>query len=364
MLEGSLRRALEGIISRNGDVNEVAELAAKCQMRGGMDPDEWKDALGALARIGSESFVWLTAGEGIMLRFSAGRQVVIALTDCWPYQHDAIEEDELKELIGDYVHWVAAQSNEQVCAFCWALLRAQPRRQGSVAQLPIYWLMRQGRLRGDIELSSLELAVALADEETAMFWWPDERWRVTHWQGASEAYKLFLDHGSSLVRAAASKALGRLHKGLRDRMDTPALNDMLQEMAQREAKFAGVAGPFLEGTDWGIDDWSDILESFDMRAWFLDTLRNSGREPDWPEAQALEFYAQEYLNADGAAIEELIEMGREELALMTATSVPENLELLRPVLEEMARSENPRIAQAVQAYLAEHGQATGRQWLN
>jgi hypothetical protein len=30
----------------------------------------------------------------------------------------------------------------------------------------------------------------------------------------------------------------------------------------------------------------------------------------------------------------------------------------------MARSEDPRIAKAIQSYLAEHGQATGRQWLN
>lgn len=121
----------------------------------------------------------------------------------------------------------------------------------------------------------------------------------------------------------------------------------------------GVAGPFLEGDDWGIEDWGDLLRDFDLRQWFLDTLRRSGKEQDWPEAQALEFYAQEYLCADGAAIEDMLEMGREELALMTAMNLVENVELPRPVLERIARSENPKVAAAVQAYLAEHGQATG-----
>ena len=166
------------------------------------------------------------------------------------------------------------------------------------------------------------------------------------------------------MRAAAAKALGRLYTGLRDRFDTPPITDLLTLMASHEARHAGIAGPFLEGSDWGLDDWTDLLGSFDMRRWFLDTLRNSSREPDWPEAQALEFYAQEFFSADGAAIEELLAMGREDLALMAATNFPDHVELLRPVLESMARSENPRIASAMRSYLAEHGQASGRQWLN
>jgi len=333
-------------------------------MYAGMDPADWKDCIGALARLASESYAWLTPGEGALLRYGSGRQIAIALTDCWPFQTDAIEEDELKDLIGFYVTWLATQSDERVCSFCWALLRAQPRRQGSPAQSPLYWLLRQGRLKGDIEMAALELAVALTDEETAMFWWPQERWQAADWPSCSKPYARFLDHTSSLVRAASAKALGRLHTGIRDSVDTPSISQLLNEMSQRESTSPGVAGPFLEGADWGIDDWSDILGDFDMRTWFLDTLRNSGKEPDWPEAQAFEFYAQEFLCSDGAAIEEILAMGRDDLALMTATNIPENVELLRPVLEAMARSENPKVAKAIQAYLAEHGQSSGRQWLN
>lgn len=122
-----------------------------------MEENHWIDALGALARLASEGFAWLSAGKGAMLRFGAGRQVVIALTDCWPYQMDAIEEQALNELIGFFINWLETQNDERVYAFCWALMRAQPRRQGSTAQSPIYWLLRSGRLKGDIELPSLEL---------------------------------------------------------------------------------------------------------------------------------------------------------------------------------------------------------------
>ena len=364
MVEGSLRRELEALLERHAAASELATLAGKCEMRAGMNGSEWKDAMGALARLASELFSWLTKAEGALLRYGAGRQVAIGLTDCWPFQGESPEDAELKDLLGIYVNWLAKQSDEKVCAFCWSILRAQPRRQGSTAQAPIYWLMRQGRLRGDIEMESIELAVALTDEETAMFWWPDERWSIVEWESGAEPYLHFLDHPSSLVRAAAAKALGRLHSGLREKGSAPPMVYLLEMIAGREKQQPGVAGPFLEGSDWGIDDWSDLIEDFDMRQWFLDTLRESGKEPDWPEAQALEFYAQEYLSADGAAIEAMIAMGREDLALVTAMSVPANVELLRPVLEEMGRSENPKIAKAMQSYLSEHGQRSGKQWLN
>lgn len=364
MIEGSLRRAVEGLIGRHATANEFAEFAASCQFYAGMDPADWKDSIGALARLASETYAWLPFNESSLLRYGSGRQVVIGLTDCWPFTSDPISEDELKDLIGFYVTWLSTQSDDRVCSFCWAILRAQPRRQGSPAQAPIYWLLRQGRLKGDIDMASLELAVSLMDEETNMFWWPDERWRAATWPAASGPYYHFLEHSSSLVRASAAKCLGRLHTGLRERIDTPSLADLLTEIARHESRNPGVAGPFLEGSDWGVEDWSDLLGSFDIRRWFLDTLRSSGREPDWPEAQALEFYAQELFSSDGAAIEELIEMGREDLALITATSIPENIDLLRPVLETMARSTNSDIAHAVQSWLAEHGQSTGRQWLN
>lgn len=368
MVDGALRREIEQLIGKHAAAGEFTALAVKAEMRAGMTSPEWTEAMGASARLAHEEFTWLTPSEAARLRYGAGRQVSIGLTECWPFQRESPNEDELKNLLGAYVDWLANGPDSRVCAFCWAILRSQPRRQGSSAQLPIYWLARQGRLTGDIAMSAMELAVTLTDEENAMFWWPDERWNVVRWDTAAHPYLHFLKDESSLVRAAAAKALGRLHAALRDSEEEaaglPPLADLLDMIGARERESAGVAGPFLEGSDWGIDDWADELGDFDIRRWFLDTLRHSAAEPDWPEAQALEFYAQEYFAADGAAIEEMIEMGREELAFMTATVNPEHVEVLRPVLERMAKSDDERMAKSMQGYLSEHGQRSGKQWLN
>ena len=56
-----------------------------------------------------------------------------------------------------------------------------------------------------------------------------------------------------------------------------------------------------------------------MRAWFLETLRRSGRERDVPHIQSLEFYADELFATDAHAIRKFLRMGRTELAVMTAT---------------------------------------------
>ena len=368
MVDGALRREVEQLIGKSAAAAEFTNLALRAEMRAGLSGPEWTDSIGTLARIAAEDFSWLSPGDAVRLRFSASRQISVGLTECWPFQTESPTEEDLKELLGAYVDWIASQPDSRVCSFCWSILRAQPRRQGSNAQLPIYWLVRQGRLSGDIAMSSIELAVTLTDEENAMFWWPDERWSIVRWDTAAIPYLHFLNDESSLVRAAASKALGRLHAALRDSDEAtnglPPLAELLDMIGSRERSSAGVAGPFLEGSDWGIDDWQDLLGDFDIRRWFLDTLRHSDSEPDWPEAQALEFYAQEYFAADGAAIEEMIDMGREELAFMTATANSNNIEVLRPVLEQMARSNDERLAKSMQGYLAEHGQRSGKQWLN
>ncbi len=137
MFNSSLRRQLEDLIGQQATANEIAAFAADCQMHQGMHPDDWKDALSSLSRLASEPFSWLAEPESALLRYGAGRQVAIALTDCWPYQNDAIEEDELRAIMGFYVQWLAAQSDDRVCAFVWAILRAQPRRHGTVDQTTI-----------------------------------------------------------------------------------------------------------------------------------------------------------------------------------------------------------------------------------
>lgn len=97
-----------------------------------------------------------------------------------------------------------------------------------------------------------------------------------------------------------------------------------------------------------------------MRAWFLETLRTSRQpEPETPHLQTLEFYAHEFLSGDADAIRELLQMGRLELAVMTATEEPEAIDHLLPVLTEMAASEDPRVSAAIRKYLAEREQHAG-----
>ena len=98
MVEGSLRRELEALIEGHAGASELASFAGKCEMRAGMDGTVWKDAIGALARLASELYAWLSTGEAALLRYGAGRQIVIGLTDCWPFQTESPEDAELKEL--------------------------------------------------------------------------------------------------------------------------------------------------------------------------------------------------------------------------------------------------------------------------
>ena len=125
-------------------------------------------------------------------------------------------------------------------------------------------------------------------------------------------------------------------------------------MIQRyEKRTPGIAGPFLQGSGWGVGDWKDFAGVFDMPAWFLETLRTSGQELHVPHMLTLEFYAHELLSANGPAIEALLAMGRERLAVMAATERPEKIPELEDTLRAMAASQNARVSRAIEIYLAE-----------
>jgi hypothetical protein len=131
---------------------------------------------------------------------------------------------------------------------------------------------------------------------------------------------------------------------------------MLDFIQKQEQNRSGVAGPFLQGAgllddmnEW-MAEWPAAAE-FDMRAWFLETLRTSSRETEKPHFISLEFFAHELFCCDAAAIEEMIGMGREYLAVLTATEQPKCIDALLPVLMKMSESSNSRVALAIQEYL-------------
>jgi hypothetical protein len=52
-------------------------------------------------------------------------------------------------------------------------------------------------------------------------------------------------------------------------------------------------------------------------------------------------------------------MGRERLAVFTATEEPECIDRLLPLLTKMSQSSNPRVASVIQMYLKERSTLAG-----
>ena len=154
------------------------------------------------------------------------------------------------------------------------------------------------------------------------------------------------------MRGVAATALGTFFARVSEYAtdsSTPSLPDMLTFVQEREAQTPGIAGGFLQGAGWSMDE--GIWEGLDMKSWFLETLRQSRPEPKTPHVQTLEFYAHEFFAFDAEAIRELLNMGRKHLAVMTATEEPNAIPTLRPLLDEMAASDDPAISAAIREYL-------------
>jgi hypothetical protein len=273
-----------------------------------------------------------------------------AFTKLWsPAEH---RSSELREALGRFVRWVELLPDQLVVQFCWDLLAY---KRSSTPE-PVWWLKRSGRLHGAISYDNLSLAVSLADESDAMYWWPDERWEVAVWGRDSAPYLDLLNHASYLVRAAAGKTLGALFYGARTKgqaKNAPALADILALVQAKEIVTSGVAGPFLHGANWSVapEEWSSFGAGVDMRGWFVETLTRSARELDVPHIQSLEFYAHELFSFDDRAIRQFMKMGRTELAVMTATEEPGAIDKLLPLLNELAASDHHAVSAAIREYL-------------
>jgi hypothetical protein len=110
-------------------------------------------------------------------------------------------------------------------------------------------------------------------------------------------------------------------------------------------------------------DLSAFSAGFDLRSWFLDTLRLAKLEPDLPEILTIEFYAHEYFALDEDAIREMLRMGRKRLAVMTATQGYEAIDQMSGVLQEMANSDDTDVARAIREYLKVRRPHAGMQYM-
>ncbi len=350
-------------MERLGGLNQIPDLLARRDARGLLaclrafvfpldsTDEEWLLAAKLIGDTVAADLSWMNAEDREAAEYFAVRQVTNALTKSWPGRY--IVDGKIKEALLSFVKFLEGQNDRQVVDFAWDVLYADLTCEGRAERGPVLWMKDSGRLQGEFSFENLEHAIALAAEADAMYWWPDERWRVMRWVRDGHQFIEQMDHPSYLVRAAAAGCLGQVYRGCSQNEcaePSPAIPEIMEFLKRQEQRHAGVAGPFLMGAQWGLD-WK-VGREYDYRSWFLEVLRTSERERLVPHEQSLEFYAHEFFSGDAAAIEEFLEMGRKRLAVMTATESPEQIYELLPLLQKMAASEDPQVAAAIKTYLA------------
>jgi hypothetical protein len=315
--------------------------------------NQWVERVSAVVAVTKSDLDWLNQDERRYLHLTLISYVKKALTEFYP--NSRVPDEDMETALREFVHWMAVQDDSLVLDFVWDVLEYVPRRGWTTAWAPVRWLEWSGRLSRDISYDSLELALTFRDEAENMYCWPDERWDLADWQRDSQVYFTCTSHPSYVVRAWAAMALGRLYLnciGAR-RSNTPSVAEILKWVQEQQLINPGIAGAFLNGTDWSMksEDLSAFSNGFDFRSWFLDTLRLAKSEPDLPHIIPIEFYAHEYFELDEDAIREMLRMGRKRLAVMTATQAYEAIDRMAAVLQEMANSDDGNVARAIQEYL-------------
>jgi hypothetical protein len=325
--------------------------------RSGLSLDEWLSLVPPIAN-SVAALSWMTETERVLLQ----QRVLTFVREAFTVARGPVTcfGSALRDRFADFIEWLKAQTDEQVVHFCWDLLADDL----SFTPAPVFWLRNDGRIADAHSFEFLELAVTLKAEADAMYWWPPARWRVVTWDGEARPYHSLLTHESYLVRGAAALVLGRMYVNLKTIHRTgnvPDLAIILATIQEHETRTPGVAGPFLCGAGWSVEveAWDVLATGFDMKRWFLDTLRRSRRETKIPHIQSLEFYAHEFFCSDGEAILGLLRMGRKELALLTATEEPTCIPQLLPVLEQMAASGDADVERVIREYLRRQSHHAG-----
>ena len=331
----------------------MIELLEQRAIRARQREGPWAEAVADIAAVLSAELAGIGIPEQESLRHTAGTAIAELLTTWRPRELKAGNS-----ILDGFAKWMATLPDSELLGVCWELLAFERKHDGDFDEctIPVYTVRKLGRLTGALTLESLELALALADEAENMNWWPEARWALADWERDSQPYLQALGHTSYAVRGWAAKAIGRMHAKLR-RRDS---RELLEWFGKLEPRSPGVAGAFLHGAEWGFGDGPlATLEEGFVRAWFLETLRWGGPEPDVPHVQTLEFYAHEQFCRDADAIREMLRMGRTRLALMTATEEPGAIESMRELLEELAQSDDPQISRTIQTYLRERESHAG-----
>ncbi len=359
---GPVEEAALALLSEKAEAQKFEELLEDIRHSFSMTPDRWLSCVKALCAIVTSNLEWMPpTGRTDWVTIKAKNRLIQAVTSGLPTPPPAYGA--VEAAARPFIEWLAKQDDYEVLDFCWNVWERCT--IGSGSKEPVYALHRLGRLEGEFSVDNIALAVSFAREVRAMDRWPEERWPFVKWNRDAEVYWAAMDHSSYIVRASAAHALGRLFLGCMKNgsANVTPVNELMEKIGAVERKTPGIAGAFLQGSEWNSGRWSDFVGDFDMRRWMLDTLRDSKRERDAPGQQALEFYAHELFQSDPDAIRELLVMGRSTLAVWTATQDPAHIEKLREVLDTMASSENAEVAEAIQAYLSEPYHHAGTEFL-
>ena len=326
---------------------------------------EWIQRVSAVVAVTKSELEWLDQDERRFVQRKVVSYVKRALTEFYP--NARIPPADMETALRDFTDWISLQEDSIVLDFVWDILIDVPRRAWTLVLDPVWWLHHSGRLSQDITYDCLELALTFRAEAEAMHRWPDERGDLADWQRDSQVYFTCTSHPSYVVRAWAAVALGRLYLNCvsSQRANTPPVAEILTWVQEQQIINAGIAGAFLNGTDWSMkaEDLSAFSKDFDLRSWFLDTLRLAKPELDLPHIITIEFYAHEYFDRDQDAIREMLRMGRKYLAVMTATQRYDAIDRMAGVLQEMANSDDANVARAIQEYLKVRGPHAGIQYM-
>ena len=357
--------SIQELLEQHAECWRLLDALTPLRVVPALSSTEWVQAVSAVATVTKSELEWLSKDDQLFVHQAVTSYVKKALTEFYPMP--SVSQSDMKSTLGAFTDWLASQDDRRVLDFVWDVMEYRPRRQGTSALDPVRWLKWSGRLSRDLAHDCLELALTFRDEDEDMFWWPNERWDLADWRRDSQVYFTCASHPSYVVRAWVSKALGRFYLkcAISQRANTPSLAEILTWVQEQQLIHPGIAGAFLNGAGWSIEteDWSAFSEGFDLRSWFLDILRLGKPEPHVPHVLTIEFYAHEYFDLDEDAIREMLRMGRNYLAVMTATDRPEAIDRMMGVLEEMANSDDANVARAIQEYLKVRAHHAGLQYM-
>ncbi len=155
------------------------------------------------------------------------------------------------------------------------------------------------------------------------------------WPRQAGRWMALLDHPSTYVRGCAARCLGQ---SCDDELVDPTDAELLAIMTSKELMRPGVAGPF-----WSYDGSNPDQEHAAL--WMLDLLeRRQGHAPPDMPFNDIDFYLHELCSHSPELVRRMMARGFDELAAMTATEEIKPVPGMEPVLLDLARSANTRVA--------------------